>query len=215
MHMHYLTPFISPVFANVGKFGKAIAHGLSRAAIAVAQGGKALGGFLSGFAGKLLGGIAAGMDNISKTTRTILISVAGGTASVLGGGKFANGALSSAFIFMFNDMADYRLRQKRGRVLISDNMHDKAAIDNGLSREEARVKAAKAYGTIGLGALSAPVVLEGGGAYVSGVASELGTIEGFVDFVSSYLPATAPAPTFAGSAGFGVSQIVEVLSNDN
>jgi len=46
------------------------------------------------------------MDNISTTTRTILMSVAGGTASVLGGGKFANGALSSAFIFMFNEMAD-------------------------------------------------------------------------------------------------------------
>jgi len=45
------------------------------------------------------------MDNISTTTRTILMSVAGGTASVLGGGKFANGALSSAFIFMFNDLA--------------------------------------------------------------------------------------------------------------
>ena len=48
------------------------------------------------------------MDNISTTTRTILMSVAGGTASVLGGGKFANGALSSAFIFMFNEMKELK-----------------------------------------------------------------------------------------------------------
>ena len=34
-----------------------------------------------------------------------MVAVAGGTASVLGGGKFTNGAMSAAFVFMFNEMA--------------------------------------------------------------------------------------------------------------
>ena len=45
---------------------------------------------------------------------------------MLGGGKFANGAMSAAFIFMFNEMAEYRLRQARGRRNIADEISDKA-----------------------------------------------------------------------------------------
>ena len=72
--------------------------------IRLVQGGKALGGFLSGFAGSLLGGFAKGLKNVDPTIKTIIVAIAGGTASVLGGGKFANGAMSAAFIFMFNHM---------------------------------------------------------------------------------------------------------------
>ena len=72
--------------------------------IRLVQGGKALGGFLSGFAGSLLGGFAKGLQNVGTITKTIIVAIAGGTASVLGGGKFANGAMSAAFIFMFNEM---------------------------------------------------------------------------------------------------------------
>jgi len=71
------------------------------------QGGKALGGFLSGFAGSLFGGFAKDLDNVDTITKTIMVAVAGGIASMLGGGKFANGAMSAAFIFMFNEMAGY------------------------------------------------------------------------------------------------------------
>jgi hypothetical protein len=37
-----------------------------------------------------------------KLLKTIMSAISGGTASVLGGGKFANGAMSGAFIYMFN-----------------------------------------------------------------------------------------------------------------
>ena len=95
--------------------------------------------------------------------KTVITAIGGGTASWLGGGKFANGAFSGAFVYLFNHaIADYILKQKRGRYNIMDELADKAAIDNGLSREEARVKAAKAYGTMGLALLSAPIALEGG-----------------------------------------------------
>jgi hypothetical protein len=87
---------------------RALAHGLSRAAISAVQGGKSMGGFLSGFAGSLLGGFVKGLDYAKTTAGTIMkvtmTAIAGGTASVLGGGKFANGAMSAAFVFMFNHM---------------------------------------------------------------------------------------------------------------
>lgn len=69
---------------------------------------KAMGGFLSGFAGSLLGGFVKGLDYAKTTAGTIMkvtmTAIAGGTASVLGGGKFANGAMSAAFVFMFNHL---------------------------------------------------------------------------------------------------------------
>jgi len=86
-----------------GSLYRALAHGLSRAVISVVRGGKALGGFLSGFAGSLLGGFAKGLENVDTITKTIIVAIAGGTASMLGGGKFANGAMSAAFVFMFNE----------------------------------------------------------------------------------------------------------------
>ena len=38
--------------------------------------------------------------------RTVIMGVVGGTASALGGGKFANGAVSGAFVHMFNGEFD-------------------------------------------------------------------------------------------------------------
>ena len=34
--------------------------------------------------------------------RTTVMAIVGGTASALGGGKFSNGAVSGAFVHMFN-----------------------------------------------------------------------------------------------------------------
>ncbi|MFT7880570.1 MAG: hypothetical protein ABXS91_09290 [Sulfurimonas sp.] len=98
---------------------RALAHGLSRAAISAVRGGKAMGGFLSGFAGSLLGGFVKGLDYAKTTAGTIMkvtmTAIAGGTASVLGGGKFANGAKSAAFIVMFNHYQnDPRMKRALG-----------------------------------------------------------------------------------------------------
>ena len=84
--------------AGVGaKAGRAILHGLSRAAISRAQGGKWSAGFWSGFAGSALAPFAG--------RSTAGAAIVGGTASVIGGGKFANGAVSAAFVHMYNAMA--------------------------------------------------------------------------------------------------------------
>jgi len=83
---------------------RAVAHGLSRGVISMAQGGTFKSGFASGFAssffspGTQLGGEGAG----GFTLRTTIAGVVGGTASEIGGGKFSNGAVSGAFVHMFN-----------------------------------------------------------------------------------------------------------------
>jgi len=70
----------------------------------MAQGGTFRSGFASGFAasffspGTEIGGDGAG----GFTLRTTISGIVGGTASELGGGKFANGAISGAFVHMFN-----------------------------------------------------------------------------------------------------------------
>ena len=83
---------------------RATAHGLSRGIISMAQGGTFKAGFASGFSssffspGTTMGGDGAGGFGL----RTSIAAVVGGTASKIGGGKFSNGAVSGAFVHMFN-----------------------------------------------------------------------------------------------------------------
>jgi len=83
---------------GLGPFGRAMAHGVTRAGLGKAKGGTYRSGFWSGFVGSI-----APVDGIKHMEARVLASaVAGGTASVLGGGKFTNGAMSAAFVRLFN-----------------------------------------------------------------------------------------------------------------
>ena len=116
----------SNIFARIartGKTAKAILHGLSRAAISKLQSGSGKGGFLSGFAASFLGGtIAENFGNSHTIVKVSMAAIAGGTASALGGGKFSNGAMSGAFIMLFNELAYDRqaVVLKRARALLVD-----------------------------------------------------------------------------------------------
>ncbi len=98
----FLTAKSAEAFGRAGV--KALLHGVSRAAISKAQGNKWDTGFWSGFAsagfgpGTKLGG--KGYEGFSL--RTAIASFVGGTVSKLTGGKFANGAVTGAFVQMFN-----------------------------------------------------------------------------------------------------------------
>ncbi|MCS7062767.1 MAG: M15 family metallopeptidase, partial [Methylacidiphilales bacterium] len=66
--------------------------------------------FMSGFIGGAIGSAAGAFVNSIKLggtfglfTRTAITAAAGGTAAMLGGGNFANGALSAAFTYLFNE----------------------------------------------------------------------------------------------------------------
>jgi len=115
------------IFAQIAKksdIGKAALHGISRAAISKLQTGSGKGGFLGGFASSLLGGVVSGVQNAPTPVKVAMSAIAGGTASVLGGGKFSNGAMSGAFIMMFNELGQESRQEivlKRARALLTNS----------------------------------------------------------------------------------------------
>jgi hypothetical protein len=80
----------------IGSWEKVFAHGTVQGAAAEAQGGQFRHGFYSGFA------TAAASPYIPAKAGWVGAAVVGGTASALGGGKFANGAVSGAFQYLLN-----------------------------------------------------------------------------------------------------------------
>ena len=89
---------------------KPVVHGAIAGALNVIQGGEFLHGFASGAAGAIGGMVGVGIfgqpgragDVNGFIGRTAIASVAGGAASKLSGGKFANGAVTAAFAHMYN-----------------------------------------------------------------------------------------------------------------
>ena len=75
---------------------------MTRAAISKAQGGKWSAGFWSGFASSALAPLAQGAG--TTEAKVAISAIVGGTASELGGGKFANGAVTGAFVMMYNEL---------------------------------------------------------------------------------------------------------------
>ncbi|WP_020397050.1 hypothetical protein [Thiolinea disciformis] len=84
------------------KLTQSIAHGVSQGALAVVQGAKFGSSFASAFVSHTIGGDLSG---ISPMSSTVVQAVIGGTISVIGGGKFANGAVTAAFVHMFNELS--------------------------------------------------------------------------------------------------------------
>jgi RHS repeat-associated protein len=95
VNAHGATFFSKGVMGKAGVV-KSIMHGLSRMAIAKHQYGTTKGAFLSGL-------ITSGTGGGSNVVSAALI---GGTVSEISGGKFANGAVGSAFQYMFNDSVE-------------------------------------------------------------------------------------------------------------
>jgi hypothetical protein len=92
--------------------GRALAHGATQGALTEAQGGQFRHGFyaaaFSSAAGSITAGKITGHSGWAITKRTVFSATVGGTASRLGGGKFANGALTAAFQHLFNhEVADF------------------------------------------------------------------------------------------------------------
>jgi len=88
------------IFDNL--LGKMYTHGITQGAITAAQGGKFQHGF---FAAAFSAGAETYTGEIKfKAGKVLASSVVGSTASVLGGGKFANGAITGAYVMLFNFM---------------------------------------------------------------------------------------------------------------
>ncbi len=90
---------------NAKEFKRAMVHGIFNGGMRMAQGGKFEHGFLSGFVSSLGGSfMQTNAPNMSKGTQVALAAVIGGTAEALGGGKFANGAVTGAYVMMLNHL---------------------------------------------------------------------------------------------------------------
>lgn len=86
-------------------FVQAALHGLVQGTLAAAQGGRWRAGFAAGFFGSAAGGFNpgrfGGAGTAAMVLRVLKAAVVGGTAARLGGGKFANGAVTGAFVQAF------------------------------------------------------------------------------------------------------------------
>ncbi len=100
--------FLEPLKAlGTGGFAlvKGAVHGAVGGAMAVLQGGQ----FLAGFAANAIGGVggvfSSALSQNNIIADTMMIAAAGGTAAELTGGKFANGAVTAAFAYLYNQAA--------------------------------------------------------------------------------------------------------------
>ena len=110
-----LTFGIGNISGSLGYLGTAVAHGVVQGGLTEATGGEFRHGFYAGFA---TAAASPGIDLIPGSSagaiaeRVAAAAVVGGTASAIGGGKFANGAVSGAFIRLFNEEAHQNFKPK-------------------------------------------------------------------------------------------------------
>jgi RHS repeat-associated protein len=88
-------------------FENAVGHGVVGGVVSIVQGGDFQSGFLAAGVGGLVDPYALAVDHGLGGTEglyagTAISAVSGGVGSVLGGGKFANGAETGAFGYLFN-----------------------------------------------------------------------------------------------------------------
>lgn len=85
-------------------------------------------GFFAGAVVSVVGSIKFGGNRDAQFT---VAAVLGGTASVLGGGKFANGAVSAAFVVMFNHWHTAQSQVKVDELSYPDpvNLHAADAVE--------------------------------------------------------------------------------------
>jgi len=89
-------------FATADHFANIAGHALVGCASTAAQGGSCGSGALAAGFGAAVAPTVAGLGDVRGL---VVTSIIGGTASVLGGGKFENGAVTAAFGYMFNQAA--------------------------------------------------------------------------------------------------------------
>ncbi len=97
---------IGDIFGETGRFWKelrrASAHGVSNGMIRMAQGGKFEHGFLAGF---ISSGVSSMHVSDNLLLNTAVAATVGGTTEAIGGGKFLNGAVTGAYVFLMNHEA--------------------------------------------------------------------------------------------------------------
>lgn len=117
---------IGEVFATGNNlvFGKLLLKPLLHGAF---QGGLSYGNgssFASGFYAGMFSSISGGLTSNTETTfgRIIIGAVAGGVGAEIGGGKFANGAVTGAFVMMFNELRHHPTPQQIAAAILRNRI---------------------------------------------------------------------------------------------
>ncbi|WP_422025256.1 RHS repeat domain-containing protein [Pyruvatibacter mobilis] len=105
---------------------KAAAHSVTSGVFAVAQGGEFGPAALSGGFSVFVGGYVDQKFSLNAATSFSAHVVIGGTASVIGGGKFQNGAATAAFIWMYNCDAHGQCGNGQTRAEVTDRQGSNA-----------------------------------------------------------------------------------------
>ncbi len=122
---------IGSAFGEVGSFAtqpatevaRAAAHGITGGVASDIQGGSFASGFAAGFVGSAAGSAMsgssffAGEGTAAVFKRTIAAAIIGGTVADIGGGKFANGAMTSAVQHLFNAEM-HRFKDSTGKTTV-------------------------------------------------------------------------------------------------
>jgi len=102
---------------------KAVMHGIVRGVINVIQnGGKFFSAFASAFVSSAFSVGRYTFGRAAVFARTAVMAMVGGFASVISGGKFLNGAVSAAFVHLFNSERGNFVKRARKRALHSLNI---------------------------------------------------------------------------------------------
>jgi RHS repeat-associated protein len=100
---------------TASSFERYAAHALVGCASAAASGGNCGNGALAAVVGKYATNATSGSD-WNDFSRGVAASIAGGTASMIGGGEFWNGARTAAFGYLFNELAHAEFKRMRPDV---------------------------------------------------------------------------------------------------
>lgn len=112
-------------FSGVGDlkldgFQNVAAHAAVGCATSAMSGGSCGSGALAAGAGELGAQHMPDVFRSNKAYGLVYVTVVGGTTSVLGGGKFANGAQTAAFGYLFNCLQHQCLEQRRADAVASE-----------------------------------------------------------------------------------------------
>ncbi len=115
------TPEASQSMTTAQRIGKTLSHGAVQGSFRELQGGKFEHGFLAGSFSALASPIISKGETRGEYSfaRIAKSAAVGGTASFIGGGKFANGAISGAMVHAFNQVAHEKKQIEAERRLIT------------------------------------------------------------------------------------------------
>jgi RHS repeat-associated protein len=130
-----------PVFSNqaadglrlVQELARAGAHGSFQGGMSMFQGGKFIHGFAAGAMGSVSGAYTQGS---SVDLQLIVAAGVGGTAAAIGGGKFVNGAITGAYVALFNHLMHPPQTGGTPRKLADDDQENLLKKVNEATRQE-------------------------------------------------------------------------------